>query len=114
MEKWDDIMLTLGQIWVLWEVFNTTAMDSEFEILISDDERKVFLDGMETGQGGFEGFQKVPAEIDASNAGAENEDDRNFILGHMRDVGLGNLNRKVAELLRLWMYKTVLDFIAQH
>ena len=51
LDKWDRVMETLGQIWVIWEVFSTTDGEAQLDVLLSHDQEKRMVDKMFNGGG---------------------------------------------------------------
>lgn len=106
LEKWDDAMLTLGQIWVLWEIFNTIEGNASFEILLPNTEGDSFLFDALSGGDKYSMYWKSLAAIDATSAVAESDVDREVILGLMREKGLDNVNQQVIAQIKEWAIET--------
>ena len=50
MEKWDEVLYTVGQVWVLWEMYNTAEANVEFTILMTEEEKQKYLESFEGGE----------------------------------------------------------------
>ena len=70
MEKWDEVLYTVGQVWVLWEVFNTAEAKVEFTILMTAEEKQRYLESFK-GAEKFPRIQKALGDIDCSKAQSE-------------------------------------------
>lgn len=108
LDQWDNLMVVLGQIWVLWEIFCTVRdRTSKLRVLLSQKEHERFIDDGLGSVEGFDSISKSLAAIDAEGARAFNAEDRLMILGLMNTSdGVFNVNTRVVAEMRQWVLRT--------
>ena len=106
LERWDDLMLTLGQIWVIWELFSTATGEAELRVLLNKGERTRFVKDAFTGGKLAESVRESLADIDAIKAGASQPEDKTAILEIMEETGVSQVNACVIERMRQWLTTT--------
>lgn len=100
VEKWHNVNLTLGQLWVLWEAFNSAKVGADYSILLPGCEVKKLINCLQTES--LERVERALASIDANNATAADEGDRSIILAEMEVVGFHRVNQQVCSSIRKW------------
>lgn len=104
LERWDDLMSTLGRIWVLWEIFLTADTKAKLHVLLSKSERQRFLcDGLADEA---DAEIRSLARIDASRAKASRPEDKAMIMETIQQSGLTNVNTLVVDRMREWLVAT--------
>ena len=103
LEHWDNVMATLGQIWVLWEIFNTAQARSEMRVLLTTEQVERFVANCLEHNKEFDRIQASLATINANEAQAEQEMDRTAILNRMKAYGLQTVNAMVVSQMRDWL-----------
>lgn len=103
LEKWNDAMATVDQIWVLWETFNTVESGAKFSIELGQTEIDSFLEAIGEGNQDFLDLKANLSKIDCEKAQAGNDADRTAILKVMKQHGLYNVSCRVAERVRDWV-----------
>ena len=101
LDKFDGIMSTLGQIWVIWEVFATTASSkTELKILLSNDGRNVSLEGLlRRPSTNWDVFEHLK-DIERGKSRRHFQEDRKIIVDTMtKEGGLANVNNPVSRCL---------------
>lgn len=103
MEKWDNAMHTLNQIWVLWEIYNTHISGAKFHVILSLSEKNRLL--VDVTGGKIEKMSANFSSIDLQNAVAENELDCAAILRelNMQDDELYAASCTVSDSVRHWL-----------
>ena len=105
LEKWDDAMQALEQIWVLWEIFNTANANTQFQILLSQSERKHFIYNCLNTSTDRENIQAPIASIDVTKAKAEDDQDKSILFSQMKQVagGLERVNTMIRQTIGAWL-----------
>ena len=112
LERWSNVMATLGQIWVVWEIFCTVDAGATFQVLLSDEERDRFTRSLEFSDDEFENFMSILAEIDVGKAEAKDPNDREYILSQVQERGVYEVNCQVTERLQKWLADTGREHVA--
>ena len=112
LENWSSgVMKALGQIWVLWEIFNSTRAKVPFSVVVPQVEIEEFISGcLEYGHN-FDQVQASLSAIDANAANAEDDVDRVAILKEMKQYGLETVNRAVISTMRGWLIQQAQDYL---
>jgi tetratricopeptide (TPR) repeat protein len=103
LERWDDVMHTLRQVWVLWEVYNAAEAGVAFDILMPEVERDKYLSSLAKSH---EHIRIILADIDCQTAVSHDAQARRMIVGKMNDKGYNHVNDVVIKTVRRW-YLTV-------
>lgn len=106
LEQWSDVMLTLKQIWVLWEIYNTVQVKAQFKVLLSNHEIQHYLTDVETGGEDFDAIRTMLEQIDCMNANAEDPADGELIRSLMTKEGSYQVDCQVSKQIRLWLIDT--------
>jgi hypothetical protein len=110
LERWDDVLRTLHQIWVLWEIFNAIQVGAAFTILLSKEELARFIARIWFRSDGADQAQKALADIRCQDATSEDEYARQTILEKIK--GRHNeVNTKVIEQVRKWYQQKGMDHL---
>ena len=107
LEKWDEVLHTLNQIWVLWEVFNAVKVKARAQILMSQAELKEFLKAVLVGD---DKVQQALAQIKTTEAQSKDNVARAEILTKMKTIGHFTVSCKVSEWVRNWYCEQAIDF----
>lgn len=112
LEKWNDAFATVGQLWVLWEVFNSVEAKAKFAVLLPESETNLFLDAVGSGNQDFHDIMASLASIDCNRAKAADDNDRNSILTRMKreKEGLPRVSQVVSAKMRGWLAETALTY----
>jgi tetratricopeptide (TPR) repeat protein len=102
LERWDDIMHTLCQAWVLWEVFNAVQTAVDFTILMPEAERHKYLRSLHQGH---EHVRNILADIDCQNAKSGDAKAQDMIVSRMAYAEYRRVNQVVIEQVRLWYHR---------
>ena len=113
MEKWDEVLYTVGQVWVLWEVFNTAEAKVEFTILMTAEEKQRYLESFK-GPKKFARIQRALGDIDCSKAQSEDSLAKVDILDRVKEKGFHETSCKVSEQVREWYLRVGLDHAEQN
>lgn len=113
VKQWNDVMATLGQTWVLWEVFNTVETGVPFSLLLSDQETSRYLEGMSSASPEFQSVQDAISRIDCSKTTSTDTKDRNIILKRMEEHGLLHVSKAVATVVREWLINVGRRYVQQ-
>ena len=103
LEKLNDVMRTLKQIWVLWEIFCTAEAGADLVVLLSQAQLEHFVTNCIESVTEFKTIQQSLSKVDANNGKAENDHDRTVLLHWMRKQGLSNVNSIVVAKMREWL-----------
>lgn len=107
LTPWDN-PIPLTRAWCLFEVFQTVATNSRFEVAMSESETKRFLEQLDTTS-----YMKMLSNIDLEKSEAFMADDKRRIFKVVQDgVGFHGLNTMVLEVLRGWVQKQAQDALA--
>lgn len=108
LEQWDNWMSTLGQVWVIWEIFSTAdSPKADLIVLLSDEEHERFVEFGLRRQEQFDSLQIALASIDANKADAFDTVDKIVILKEMKKKGgVSMVNTRVMEQMRKWLVAT--------
>jgi len=114
LEQWDNVMLTLGQMWVMWEIFNTAQAQVELNVLLTPGQRANFIENCLETTKDFKSIQASLATIDANNALTADDIDRQFILDRMQreDRNLVEVNTSVLNVMRKWLAQEGLQHLS--
>ena len=109
-EPWHD-PASLKRVWCLFEALKTLDFGKTLKLTMSGDEKAKMRTTLVTY---FERIMSVIAAIDARNADATNEADKDFIFGliDVRRGGLQQFNADLVEALRGWLLGSVLEHLA--
>lgn len=111
VRRWDDMMATLGKIWVLWEIFSTASGKTVLDVLLTDSEETRFIKDVVCARGGMERIDDSISKVDANNAWSFVPEDRLMILRLMEKTdGVFNVNKTVLRCLRTWFIKKAEEF----
>lgn len=102
MNRWDDLMLTLGKIWVLWEIYSTANANASLDVLLTDYEAEQYFQKVFSTGEGMTLLDDSVAKLDVRNATSYVAEDRIMILGLMEDDGVFNVNSTVLSCMRDW------------
>ena len=107
LDQWDDLMSTLGQIWVIWEMFSTADSEVELKVLFRGSEHDRFVQEGLGGEIGFSNISKAMSTIDSRKAGSSQIEDKTLILEIMEGTGgVIQVNTQVCECMRDWLVNT--------
>lgn len=112
LESWRDVNYTLGQIWVLWEIYNTAKVGANFSILLADNELHDFL--FTLGNRPLDEVESALASINVEYSHASDNGDRENILNEMRKIGFHGVNRTVSASIRDWFVQVANNFIQEN
>lgn len=108
LDKWDNVMSTLEKSWVLWEVFNSVRVNTNFSILLSWDERTRFVLQVTSMIEKFERMRASLEQLDCRNSRAEKTEDRTAIFRRMETAGgFDHVNLTVCTAVRGWFIDSV-------
>lgn len=102
MNRWDDLMLTLGKIWVLWEIYSTANAKASLDVLLTDSEAEQYFQKVFSTEEGMTKLDASVAKVDVRNATSYVPEDQILILGLMEDDGVFNVNSTVLSCMRNW------------
>lgn len=105
--KWDDLMITLRKIWVLWELFSTVQGECKLEIIFSSGEESRFCDQLKVNSAGMPDVMARTDEslssVDARKAWSFVPEDKNIIIDIMeKQDGIFRVNKVIISRLRVW------------
>lgn len=105
--RWDNLMPTIGKIWVLWELFSTVDSKADLSVLLSDGEQQRMIEDALSSESGFHEISKSLATIDATEATAWCQDDKKLILDLMKENdGIFNVNATIIATMRTWLLES--------
>ena len=111
LEKWDQVLHTLEQIWVLWEVFNAVQVKASAQILMSQAELKGFLTAVSVGDEKVQqSLGNIKTKIKTTEAKSYDNVARVEILNKMETVGHYTVNCEVTKWVRNWYCDKVIAF----
>lgn len=105
IERWDDIKYTLNQIWVLWEVFSTVEAESNFDILLTQDEAQRYYDALLDGSESLRNTTDILSDIHSNHALSANPIEQHQVKLRMQSLegGLHNVDTTVTQKTRQWL-----------
>jgi tetratricopeptide (TPR) repeat protein len=104
LERWDQIMHTLGQAWVLWEIYNAVIQTNvDFDIFMPRVEQEKYLQSLIAGH---EHVRTILADIDCQQAQSDDVKARDLIVHRMEYAHFWRVNQVVTERVRQW-YHTI-------
>ena len=114
LEKWDQVLYTLDQIWVLWEVFNAVIVKASAQILMSQAELKGFIDAVQVGDGKVqEALGTIKTKIKTTEAKSYDNVARALILKKMETIGHYTISCEVTKWVRNCYCKEAIAFGAK-
>uniref|UniRef100_A0A7S2YR52 Heterokaryon incompatibility domain-containing protein n=1 Tax=Entomoneis paludosa TaxID=265537 RepID=A0A7S2YR52_9STRA len=113
LERWDNLMVTIEQIWVLWEVFNSAQAKAKFNVLLPPDQLSDFVERCLENDMDFEKIDAVLASIDAKQAKAGDDADRSAIYERMENTGFARVHSVVASAIRSWWVEQGESFLVK-
>eukprot|EP00522_Entomoneis_paludosa_P002965 CAMPEP_0172471304 /NCGR_PEP_ID=MMETSP1065-20121228/67747_1 /TAXON_ID=265537 /ORGANISM="Amphiprora paludosa, Strain CCMP125" /LENGTH=867 /DNA_ID=CAMNT_0013229399 /DNA_START=273 /DNA_END=2877 /DNA_ORIENTATION=- len=105
LEKWNNVMRTLGQAWILWEIFNTAQAEVKMDVYLPQQEIEHYLRTCMESDSEFDSIQQSLSEINAQNAKAQDAADRDIIFSKMKEFGFFGVNSLVISQMRDWLIK---------
>lgn len=114
LEKWNNVMATLGQIWVVWEIFSTVEAGAMLIILLGDEQVQRFTRSLETSNDDYKNLILALSQINAGKATAQDENDRNHIMNLIEERGgVYNVNFQVTKQMHCWLAETGYEHLSK-